>query len=209
MKPIVRSLGWTAAAAILALPVAAADAAPGTLTADERAVVIDLFERSRSELEALVAATPAEAWLTKPAPEKWSVGEVVEHIVLAEEGLIGMTQGMLAGAPADDWEAIATSVPLESLVTQVQDRSTPRQAPEGFVPKGGTRRDELLARYAALRAKTIDWARSVATPVKQHVADTPVGRVNAYHMMAFIAAHNLRHNRQIAEAQAMLAAAKP
>ena len=67
----------------------------------------------------------------------------------------------------------------------------------------------LLARYAALRAKTIDWARTISAPIKQSVADTPVGRVNGYHMMAFIAAHNLRHNQQIAEAQTMLAAAKP
>ena len=204
-----RFLPTIAAAALCAVPAAAADAVPGALTADERAALVELFERGRSELEALVANTSAEAWLTKPAPEKWSVGEVVEHIVLAEEGLSGMTQGMLAGEAAADWEGIAASVPLDQLLARMQDRTQKAQAPEGFVPKGGTVRAELLARYAALRAKTIDWIRTVSGPVKQHVADTPLGRVNAHHMMALIAAHNLRHNQQIAEAQRMLAGQEP
>ena len=168
------------------------------LTDDERSELVEILEKSRSELEELAAKTDEAHWLEKPDPERWSVGEVVEHLVLAEESLFGMVTAALEGEADPEWAQIAANG-TGDLVNTVQDRTQKFQAPEILQPKGETPRDELLARYAALRTKTLDFVRSTQAPVKRHTAAGPPGKMNVHQWLALMGAHNLRHNQQIAE----------
>ena len=210
-KLIVLFVALVCSIGLIALPVTAEEAVkqststPSTdteikdgLSDDERAAVVEMLEKSRSELEALVASGDPEQWATRSDPERWSVGEVVEHLVLAEEGLTAMIHGALAAEPDPEWAQIAAGG-TDGLITTVQDRSQKFQAPEVMQPKGEATRDDMLARYATLRAKTLDFARSVKAPVKRHTASGPAGKMNVHQWLALIGAHNLRHNQQIAE----------
>lgn len=67
--------------ALTCLPMCAADA---HVTAEERTKVINWLEESRKEFLAAIDGVTEEQWKWKPAPERWSVGETAEHIVLAE-----------------------------------------------------------------------------------------------------------------------------
>ena len=42
--------------------------------------------------------TPAQ-WTFKPRPERWSIGEIVEHVIAVQERVIGMIRQHLASAP--------------------------------------------------------------------------------------------------------------
>jgi quercetin dioxygenase-like cupin family protein/uncharacterized damage-inducible protein DinB len=171
------------------------------MTDAERQAILDLLDRGRTELETLVARTPDELWAKKPAPERWSVGEVVEHIAVVEPFLLGMAQQALAAPPDPNWAMVEARVSAESVATMVQDRSKRFQAPEPVQPKGGLSRAEALAKYGASRAVTDEFVRRVRQPVKQHVSDgTPLGKMTAHQLLVFLASHNLRHNQQIAEA---------
>ena len=171
----------------------------GTLSETERAELVDLLERSRSELETLAAAAVGDAWSRKPAPDRWSVGEVVEHLVLAEEALFDMVRTALDGEEDPDWLQIDAAVGVSGLVANLSDRSQRFQAPELLQPKGETGRDDLLARFAALRAKTLDFAHRTQAPIKRHTAEGPQGKMTTHQWLGLVAAHNLRHNQQIAE----------
>ncbi len=177
---------------------AAEEAVKDGLSDHERAEVIKLLETSRSELETLAAQTDEAHWYQKPDPERWSVGEVVEHLVLTEESLFGMVHGALASDADPEWVQIAANG-TDALAKTVQDRSQKFQAPEVLQPKGEAPREELLARYAALRTKTLDFVRSTQAPVKRHTAAGPPGKMNVHQWLTLIGAHNLRHNQQIAE----------
>jgi hypothetical protein len=67
-------------------PLCAADA---HMTAEERMKVKSWLEESRREFLAAIDGVTVEQWKWKPAPERWSVGETAEHIVLAEALLFG------------------------------------------------------------------------------------------------------------------------
>ena len=183
---------------LLAGTVAAEEAVKDGLSDSERAEVIELLEASRSELESLAAQTDEAHWYKKPDPERWSVGEVIEHLVLTEESLFGMVHGALESDADPEWVQIAANG-TEELAKTVQDRNQKFQAPEVLQPKGDTPRDELLARFATLRTKTLDFVRSTQAPVKRHTAAGPPGKMNVHQWLTLIGAHNLRHNQQIAE----------
>ncbi|MDH3745666.1 MAG: DinB family protein [Acidobacteriota bacterium] len=172
---------------------------PGTITEAERAELVEVLEESRSELEALAAHATGDDWNWKPAEDRWSVGEVVEHLVLTEEGFQGMVAGSLEGGMDPEWQATLGGPGVSGIVAMMKDRSQKFQAPAEFVPTGEPSREELLGRFAALRAKSLDFVRSTHAPIKQHTAEGPAGKMNVHQWMAFCGAHNLRHNLQIKE----------
>ncbi len=176
----------------------------GMLDDAERAQLLELYERSQRELEILVASTPDELWAKKPAPERWSVAEVVEHLGAAEGLLFGMLQQALAAPPSPNWALIEGGMSTASFMAMLQDRSKKFQAPEPLQPKGGLTRAEALAKFAGARAVTAEFVRRTALPVKKHVAEGPAGKMTAHQLLVLIGGHNLRHNAQIGEALAQL-----
>ena len=172
----------------------------GTLSDAERAQILDLYERSQRELEELVASTPDELWAKKPAPERWSVAEVVEHLGAAEGLLFGMLQQALAAPASGDWALVEGRMSTESFMAMLQDRSKKFQAPEPIQPKGGMTRAEALAKYAGARAVSAEFVRRTTLPVKKHLADGPAGKMTVHQMLVLLGGHNLRHNAQIREA---------
>jgi quercetin dioxygenase-like cupin family protein len=181
------------------------EAAPsGTLSDAERAQLLDLYERGQRELEELVAATPDELWAKKPAPERWSVAEVVEHLGAAESLLFGMAQQALAAPASSNWALVEGGLSTENFMAMLQDRSKKFQAPEPIQPKGGMTRADALARYAGARAVSAEFVRRTTLPVKKHLADGPAGKMTVHQMLVLLGGHNLRHNAQIREALAQL-----
>lgn len=179
-------------------------AGDGGLSDDERTHLVTMLEDSRSELESLVAGVSADDWNRRTDPESWAVGEVVEHLILAEEAFLGMLTGALAGDEDPDWQVVAANG-VEGVVNMVQDRAQKFQAPEGLVPSGELSRDEALTRYASARIKMLDLVRSTQAPVKKFTIEGPPGTMNVQQWMALAGAHNLRHNRQIADGLEALA----
>jgi uncharacterized damage-inducible protein DinB len=185
-------------------PAAAAAAAP--LTDAERQSFVDTLERGRAETDALLARAEGELFAKAPAPGRGSVGQVLEHMTTTEELLMGMIETALA-SPADPEAAgLLEQMPVAAFGERVQDRSQPAQAPEAVLPKGGLTRQEAISRYQARREKTIEFVRTTQGALGAHTAPVPSGKLTALHFLAIVANHNLRHNKQIAEALEQLAA---
>ena len=64
--------------------------------------VMNYLEESGKEFLAAIDGVTEEQWKWKPAPERWSVGETAEHIVLAEALLFGNVQKAIASQPNPD-----------------------------------------------------------------------------------------------------------
>lgn len=177
------------------------EAAPsGALSGAERAELLELYERGQRELETLVAGTPEELWAKKPAPERWSVAEVVEHLGAAESLLFGMAQQALAAPESADWALVEGGMSTDGFLGMLQDRSKKFQAPEPLQPKGGLTRAEALAKFAGARAVSAEFVRRTTAAVKKHVIDGPAGKMTVHQTLVLLGGHNLRHNAQIREA---------
>jgi uncharacterized damage-inducible protein DinB len=193
----------------IALPLGAEEmaAATGTLSDADRATLVTMLEQGRTETEALVAKAEGDLFTTKPGPDRWSVAEVLEHIASGEAMLFGMVQGALAGEPDPEAAKIAEGMPVATFAERITDRTQRFQAPAELVPQGGKSREELLTSYRTSHQQVIDFVKSTDAAVGNYTAPGPAGKMTVHHLLTLIAAHNLRHNKQIAENLEQLAAA--
>jgi len=179
-------------------------ASDADVTAAERAHAIKLLQDSQKEFLSLVDGLTEEQWNYKSAPDRWSVGETAEHIVLAEGGLFANLKRAMAAPPNPDWET-KTRGKTEFIEKVMVDRSHKAQAPEAIVPHGKLSHEEVIQRYKAGRAKTMKFAEENEVALKEHTADHPFpvfGTLNAYQWLIYIPLHNMRHDQQIAEVKA-------
>lgn len=143
-------------------------------------------------------------WNFRPAPDRWSIAEVVEHLAAAEDLIRGMTQEQVMKSPA-----IAPRDPAElkkiddGVLAQVPDRSHKIQAPEPLKP---TNRfgspDEAEKHFLETRATTEEFLKTT-TDLRAHATDSPMGvKLDGYEWVLLIAAHSERHTKQILEVKA-------
>jgi hypothetical protein len=171
-------------------------------TPADRDRAIQYLEKTRQGvLDSTKDLSPAQ-WTFKPAPDRWSVAEVMEHIAAAEDLLYGMIQEQAMKAPArpagEDVKAID-----ELVLTTIPDRTHKAQAPEPLKP---TNRfgspDAAIKHFEESRAKTEEFAKT-AQGLRDHAADSPLGKkLDPFEWILFVAAHSDRHTKQILEVKA-------
>lgn len=174
-----------------------------TMSKEDRAKIIKMLEDSQSETLDALKGLSDEQWNYKPSPDKWSVGEVAEHIWLAESLLFGAMENALKTPKNPNWEE-ATKGKDERVVSILTNRSGKAQAPETIKPTGKSRA-EIMAGLQTVRAKTMKFAQETQAEMKSHTTEHPFkifGTLNAMQWLIYIPAHNLRHNQQIAEVKA-------
>lgn len=181
----------------------AADQSAASLTPEERAHVVRLLKDSETEYLAAIENVSEEQWKWKPAPDRWSVGETAEHILLAESLLFSAVQRAIQSPPNPDWQA-KTAGKTEFLEKVMVDRSHKATAPEQIRPQGLSKA-EVIRRFKEARALTLQFAETTQIPLKEHTFDHPFpvfGTLNAYQWLIYIPLHNMRHDQQIAEVKA-------
>jgi hypothetical protein len=184
--------------AVLAL--SAMTAAEGRDESDRKEGLAQLDRTRNGVVEAVKGLSEAQ-WRFKPAPERWSVAEILEHLALAEDMLLAHISKKVMQAPAGnadrDYKAID-----ELVLKAIADRTQRVQAPESMVPTGRWPPQESLDRFLKRRERTAEFLRT--TPgLRDHVVDSPLGQpMDAFQYLLFIAAHSERHTKQILEVKA-------
>src|SRR5215467_8032508 len=188
---------------VVSMPAYTGEAANASITPQERSHVIKLLKDSEAEYLAAIENVSEEQWKWKPSPDRWSVGETAEHILLAETALFGGVQRALQSQVNPDWQT-KTAGKTEFIEKVMPDRSHKATAPEQIRPQGLSK-EEVIKRFKAVRATTIQFAEGTQIALKEHTYDHtfPVfGTLNAYQWLIYIPLHNIRHNQQIAEVKA-------
>jgi hypothetical protein len=175
------------------------------ITDAERAKLIKYLQDSQREFESLVADVSEAQWRWKSAPDRWSVAETAQHIVLAEDLLFKLAMQTMNGQADPAWES-KTGDKTALLERVLPDRSHKVQAPEPLDPAHlNLTRDQALATFRERRARTLQFAETTQLPLREHLTKGPFpvfDPLNAYQFVLYIPLHNLRHNQQIAEVKA-------
>ena len=169
------------------------------MTADERRKSLNWLEESRKEFLSAIDGVSERQWRWKPAPERWSVGEVAEHIVLAEAALFGNLKKALSSPGNPDWEekTKGQTAKLEAVLAPRVGRAT---APEALVPKEGMTPAQAKERFEKQRAEIVRFATETDVPLKQYTVDNPFfGTLSGYDRLVYAPLHTMRHIKQIAE----------
>ncbi|HVR29353.1 MAG TPA: DinB family protein [Thermoanaerobaculia bacterium] len=194
---------------LLLVPSMAATAADveGRLSDAERADLLELLDSSARDLLALIESATDEQWRWKPNPDRWSIGECAEHIVLSERMLYQTALEALE-TPADPEWATKTAGKTEFLKRVMPNRNPGgaggAQAPQEIRPVQGLSRDEVVRRFNASRAEIRAFVAALDAPAKEHIVEHPFpvfGSLNAYDWLIYVPLHTVRHSRQIVEVQ--------
>ena len=147
-------------------------------------------------------------WNFKPAPDRWSIAEIVEHMVLTQNFALGPIRAQLAQAPKAQ-ERDAKQVD-SLLLAKFPDRLQKFNAPDVLKPTGRWTPAESLERLLGNTTKLEEYLES--TPdLRQHTIEgAPLkalsqgkyDQMDGYQWILATAAHTERHVKQILEVKA-------
>ena len=171
--------------------------------------VFQTLDASRSALRDAFKAIPEPQRRLRPAADRWSAVDIVEHLSLVERRFTHMLDARVSAA-LDQGLAPETAerVPLPTPVAErMQDRLNRRTAPDPAQPTGQL--DEVAAWGAAEAARqafrdTVTRGDGLALSTVSH-AHPFFGELNIYQWVELIAGHEQRHVQQLRELASALA----
>ena len=186
--------------AAIGFAVAGAAPAQDASPADKEKALALLQSSKKGVLAATKGLSEAQ-WNFKPAPEKWSIAECMEHIAAAEDFILGqIEQGVMKAPAAPDRDIAKIDA---GILAMVPDRSNKVQAPEPLKPTNRFGSPQAAVQhFVESRATTEDFLKKTAD-LRGHAVDSPVGgKWDAYEFILLIGAHSERHTKQIEEVKA-------
>jgi len=139
----------------------------------------------------------------KPATDKWSVGECLEHIVATEKMLFDYAKQAM-DKPATPERRAEVKSKDEDIIKGINDRSFKAKASDDLMGKNQLNSaSEALNKLKNDRKMVSDYLAGVEeSDLRNHISDSPFGPVDAYQSFLFIAGHTSRHTLQIEEVKA-------
>lgn len=180
-----------------------------TVTAAEIEQCRKYVEQTGDGVAAATKGLTDAQWNFKESPDRWSIAEIVEHMVFIQELVLGPVQQQLAAAPevlrAGDFCEVE-----DIVTTRFPDRSVKMSAPEVARPIGRWAPAESLERMRANCGGLNDYVESSpglrlrvieAAPLKA-MTQGAHSDMDGYQWVLAVAAHTERHTKQIREVQA-------
>jgi uncharacterized damage-inducible protein DinB len=167
-----------------------------TLPAEQIAEASRYLEDTRNALVDSVVGLTAQQWEFKPAQDRWSIAEIVAHLVIIE-GRIHALIGRMGEAPEPppEWDQAEMDA---RILREVPDRSAKVQAPAVLCPTEAWSRTEALERFFKTREQTIQLLSGPS--LRGHVLPHPImGFWDGYQWLVAVGAHGMRHTGQILE----------
>lgn len=163
--------------------------------------LVQHLQQTRAALRSAVDAMPAALQDRKPAPDRWSVAEVLEHLgqvetqvtTLLDRGLRQLERQGLR--PAQDHSPVLPTLDTARLL----DRGTRLEAPPPTRPKNGLTAAQawqvLEQGRAALQTTLLSGDGIDVDPIR---APHPfLGELTFHQWIAFVGLHEARHTAQI------------
>ena len=171
------------------------------ITTMEREQALRYLAESRAGVIEAVKGLSEAQFNFKPAPDRWSVAETLEHIAIVEDAVLTGVRARLEKGPAPAVDRDVKQIDA-MVLEKVPDRSTKVQAPPQLFPTGHTTPAASLERFLRSREQTVNWLKS-DSDLRGHLADHPVfGPWDGYEWILAAAGHSERHTKQILEVKA-------
>ncbi len=159
------------------------------------------IETARNDFIGAVSNLTTDQAQFKPSLREWSIAEVTEHLVWAEQiGIWGMTnaiEGLLAGKPI--WSGVSSNDGLSIEEVVHKTWKVKEKAPEVAEPKWGgnlefwimnLKNNAFLLRYLASRSNNLD----LSMAIYPHPLSGPL---NVWQRLEFLRFHLRRHLDQV------------
>jgi hypothetical protein len=174
-----------------------------TITSKERRFLIEELKNSKAAVQKSIKDLSEEQLNFKISSAKWSIRECLQHIALAENNLWNIAAGTLKKQANPD-KKTEIKVNDQDVLNMVSMGGKKLQAPENFQPIKAQWKtsEEALDAFKNSRNDLIKYVKTSTDDMRSYVLQMPVGYIDAYQMLLYIAAHTQRHTRQIEEIKA-------
>jgi hypothetical protein len=168
----------------------------GPISQGERDRMLSYLYATRKQVIDSVAGLSDAQLNYKPAPEKWSIRDVIEHLTLSEETIMQFaTGGLKQSLPKPD-----TRLDDAKIIAMITDRSKPAQAPEMLRPSGKWPTIQaMVEEFRTRRDRNLAWLRNTQEPLRTMYTKMPFGVGDTYQALLLLPAHAERHLAQIEE----------
>lgn len=172
----------------------------GPVTETQRKYALDLLGSTQAALHQAIAGLSDAQINYKSAPDRWSVADCAEHIVLVETSIF---QRIVAGmdTPADPARRAEIKVSDVDVIKSVRTRTVPIPAPDPFLPTGRFNTiTAAMAAFDAQRETAIAYVETVTGDLRSHFFHHfRLGTLDTYQALLLLASHGERHRKQIEE----------
>lgn len=174
-----------------------------SLTATERQAAVDLLTESAWAVREATTDLDERQWRFEPAPGRWAIADIVEHLVKSEQAVYQLVTEKLLPTPARPATRRPTLRDL-AVILAVRNRNVRFQAAELVRPtRTWTMPEALAGAFGAARVGTVNFIRDTTEDLRGRIAEHPVlGDIDAYQWFLFLGAHTQRHVDQLREVKA-------
>ncbi len=192
----------------LALGRAFAEDAPKPYVTDtEYGELVKLIDDAQNTVMGLITGLSDEQWNFKQNPDRWSVGECVEHIARSEKALLELSKQVIASPRDPEWFT-RTNGKID-LLRQVVPNRGPQgqggvQAPAEIRPTENWDRAHAIQEFYKAHGEVRAFVETMNRDIKDHTSQHPVpqiGWINGYDWLNLLTLHVVRHSKQIVEVQ--------
>ena len=170
---------------------------------------LEYFDRTHKRILAVTSELSEARWNFKPAPDRWSIAEILVHITMVQERILGVVLPSLATAPpVPDGHDRQT---IDRIVYErIPDRTVKAKAPEFILPAGGSTPAESLDRVAVNYSRLAEYVTSTPDLREHGIESAPLkfisnglySHLDGLQWAVILVSHDQRHIRQIEELQA-------
>jgi uncharacterized damage-inducible protein DinB len=171
--------------------------------AAERELVVEHLAQSRERLVLTVEGLSAEQRNFRPAEDRWSIADCIEHITVVESHILRTIQQVLQSTPEPERQGEARGKE-QTILERVPARERRVKGPEEVQPQNRWPEfEELLLQFEASRERSVRFSAVTQADLRNHFFPHPfLGLLDCYQWLLFLGAHCERHVRQMEEVKA-------
>jgi hypothetical protein len=160
-------------------------------------LILSNLAKTQTGLLRAADAVRAGDWKTRPAEERWSAAELVAHLMMVERAVIEKADKVSQKSP----KQIPLLKKIHLPMALVASRVIRRKAPVPVDPQMLREKEIMLAELRTVRERSLAFLEETrGRDLGQYCwAHPALGTLNIYGWLKFIAAHEIRHTKQMRE----------
>jgi DinB superfamily len=171
-----------------------------TLSNQERKFAVSQLKDTRTELLSTIKKLSTIQLEFKSSPDSWSIGECISHISLTEKLLWDKLE-LAMKQSANPEKRLALTFSDEDLLKSMEGRSA-NSAWTECLQTGKEKKPpvaDALATFKSVRTAHLKYVKTTTEDLRNHFIQLPIGWIDCYQSIIFMAFHSNKHISQINE----------
>lgn len=164
--------------------------------------IVQKLTEAQSAFFRAADSVPSDQWTSKPSADAWSAAELTAHLVILERAVLGGADRISQKLPKPVSFLKRRHLPLWLVEARIIRRKSPIPLDPSLIGD----KEEMLGELRAARERTLAFLDETKTRdlSAYRWPHTFLGMLDVYEWFQMIAAHQIRHAKQMREVAARL-----